>query len=349
MKINELELFLVAIRLDELKQTVRSLLVRLVTDSGIEGWGEASSNWRESELSGRQNALLAVLKGRSIFDIEELHTLDALSAAGLRCGVEMAFWDLAGKAVGQPLYNLFGGIYRRRIPVAVRLPGGLPERVGKIARELAAQGFHNHVIASSGRAENDLRILAAVRENVGDRVQLRLDGQAQYSPEIARDLCSELEYADLEFFLDPINTRELYPLASLSRQTPVPLGVWRTIHSPVDVLAAVRCRAGKYLVVDLNQIGGIAPARQCAAIIGAAQTRALLGGQPSLGPGTAAMLHLAAATAAVSDCQECALHQMRDTVLKDPLELVDGMLTVPQGPGLGVEIDRGKVEKYIAS
>jgi L-alanine-DL-glutamate epimerase-like enolase superfamily enzyme len=125
------------------------------------------------------------------------------------------------------------------------------------------------------------------------------------------------------------------------------LGVWRAIHSPADVLAAVRCGAGKYLVVDLNQIGGIAPARQCAAIIGAAQTRALLGGRPSLGLGTAAMLHLAAATAAFLDCQECALHQMRDTVLKDPLELVDGMITVPQGPGLGVEIDRGKVEKYV--
>ena len=347
MKINDLELFLVAVRLEELKQTVRSLLVRLVTDSGTEGWGEASSNWQASDLPGRQNALLAVLKGRSIFDIEELHTLDALSAANLRSAVEMAFWDLAGKAVGEPLYNLFGGIYRRRIPVAVRLPGGHPDRVGKIARELAAQGFHNQVIASSGRVENDLHVLAAVRENVGNGVQLRLDGQAQYSPEIARDLCAELEYADLEFFLDPLNTRELYPLASLGRQTPVPLGVWRAIRSPSDVLAAVRCGAGKYLVVDFEQIGGIAPARQCAAIAGAATTRALLGGRPSLGPGTAAMLHLAAATAAFSGCQECALHQLSDSVLKDPLELTDGMITVPQGPGLGIEIDRRKIEKYV--
>ncbi len=347
MKINDLELFLVAVRLEELKQTARSLLVRLVADAGIEGWGEASSNWQESELAGWQNALLAVLKGRSIFDIEELHTLDALSVAGLRCGVEMAFWDLAGKAVGQPLYNLLGGIYRRRIPVSVRLPGGHADRIGKIAKELAAQGFHNQLIVSSGRAEIDLRLLAAVRENAGNAVRLRLDGQARYNPEIARDLCAELEYADLEFFLDPLDTRELYPLASLGRQTPVPLGVWRAIHSPADVLAAVRCGAGKYIVVDLDQIGGIAPARQCAAIAGAAQTRALLGGRPSLGLRTAAMLHLAAATAAFSGCQESALHQLSYSVLKDPLELGDGMITVPQAPGLGVEIDRGKVEKYI--
>jgi L-Ala-D/L-Glu epimerase len=347
MKINDIELFLVAIRLEELKQTVRSLLVRLVTETGAEGWGEASTTWQESELLARQNSLIAVLKGRSVFDIEELHTLDVLSLPNLRCAVEMAFWDLLGKAVGQPLFNLFGGIYRRRIPVAVRLPGGQPDRIGKISRELGAQGFHNQIISSGGHASADVRMIAAIRENAGNGVQLRLDGQSKFSLETARDMCSELESADLEFFLDPINTHELYPSAALSRQTPVPLAVWRTIRSPSDMLAAVRCGAGKFLVVDPELIGGIMPARQCAAIAGAAHIHALLGGRPSLGPATAAMLHLAAATAAFSSCQECAHHQLHDTVLKAPLELTDGMISLPQGHGLGVEIDRKKVEKYL--
>jgi L-alanine-DL-glutamate epimerase-like enolase superfamily enzyme len=266
MKINDIELYLVAVRIEELKQTVRSLLVRLLADKGMEGWGEAPSNWHSSELPSRQSALAAVLRGRSIYDIEELLTLEALSAPALCSAVEMASWDVLGKMVRQPLYNLFGGIYRRRIPVAVRLPGGQPERVGKIARELAVQGFHNQVIAAGGRPDADLRVLAAVRENVGPGVQLRLDGRALYSAEAARDLCGELEYAELEFFLDPLNTRELYPLAALGRQTPVPLGVWRAIHSPADVLSAVRCGAGKFLVIDLAQVGGITHARQCAAI-----------------------------------------------------------------------------------
>ncbi len=347
MKINDLELYLVSIRPEGMQQCPRSLLVRLVTDSGIEGWGEASSRWQESELPGWQNMLLAVLKGRSVFDIEELHTLKTLSDAGLRCGVEMAFWDLAGKALRQPLYNLFGGIYRRRIPASVRLPDEQADRIGKIAKELAAQGFHNQIIASSGHAQIDLRLVAAVRQYAGNAVRLRLDGQARYNQDIARDLCAELEYADLEFFLDPLDTRDLYPLASLGRQTPVPLGVWRAIRSPADVLAAVRCGAGKHIVVDLEQIGGIAPARKCAAIADAAQTRALLGGRTSLFPRTAAMLHLAAAIPEFSGCQECALHQIPDSLLKDPLELTDGMITVPQAPGLGVEIDRAKVEKYV--
>jgi len=348
VKIRDLELFLLAFRLEELQQSVRSLLVRLVTDEGMEGWGESSINWRSAELPARRNTLLAVLEDRNIFDIEELHTLEGLSTSAVRCAVEMASWDLLGKKLRQPLFNLLGGIFRRRIPVTIRLPNGEPDMIGAIARELAAQGFHNQVISSSSNAEEDLRVLAAVRENVGDRVQLRLDGQAQYSLEAARYLCAEMEFVDLEFFLDPINTRELYPLASLGRQTIVPLGVWRAIRSPSDMLAAVRCGAGKYLVVDPEQIGGIAPTRQCAAIASAAHAHALLGGCPSLGPGTAAKLHLAAATAVFSGCNECAHLQTHDTVLAEPLELIDGMITVPQNPGLGVKIDRQKLEKYAA-
>jgi L-alanine-DL-glutamate epimerase-like enolase superfamily enzyme len=346
MKISDVELFLVAVPLEELKQTVRSLLVRLVTDGGMEGWGETASNWQAAELPARRDMLLAVVEGRNVFDIEELHSLEALSNASVRCAVEMAFWDLLGKAVRQPLYNLLGGSYRQRIPVTIRLPVGRPERIGAIARELAAQGFHNQVISSCGQAEEDLRVLAAVRENVGDRVQLRLDGRLQYNLETARDLCAALEYAELEFFLDPLNTRDLYALALLGRQTSMPLAVWRAINSPADMLAAVRCEAGKCMVVDLEQVGGITPARQCAAVANAAQSQVILGGRSSLGPATAAKLHLAAATAALSGCNECAHRHTRDSVLKEPLEPIDGMIAVPQAPGLGVEINRSKLEKY---
>ena len=96
MKINDLEFHLVEIGCTGLAQPVRSLLVRLTTDSGLEGWGEAGVAWRLGELSARRDALLPVLAGRSIFDIEELHTLEALAPPPLRAAVEMACWDLVG-------------------------------------------------------------------------------------------------------------------------------------------------------------------------------------------------------------------------------------------------------------
>ena len=121
MKINDLEFYLVQIDRSESEEPVRSVLVRLTTDSGLEGWGESALGWQAEELAGRRDALLSVLAGRSIFEIEELHSLEVLSDAGLRSALEMAFWDLVGRAAGQPLCNLFGGGYRRRIPLAVRL------------------------------------------------------------------------------------------------------------------------------------------------------------------------------------------------------------------------------------
>jgi L-alanine-DL-glutamate epimerase-like enolase superfamily enzyme len=181
---------------------------------------------------------------------------------------------------------------------------------------------------------------------VGERTELRLDGLAGYDLETARDLCAEIEHENLQFLLDPLDTRELYPIASLGRQTSVPLAVRRAIRSPADVLAVVRCGAAPYIVVDVEQLGGIAPVRACAAIASAAGIFALLGSRPLLGIGTAAMLHLAAATPAMSGCNECAYHQLQDDVLLEPMPIDSGMMSVPQGPGLGVDVDRAKLERY---
>jgi len=98
--------------------------------------------------------------------------------------------------------------------------------------------------------------------------------------------------------------------------------------------------------VDLQRVGGLAAARKCAAIAQAAGLGACLTTGPSLGVGMAAMLQLAAATPAFSHCSQCAYHLMRDDLLVDPLELGDGMLTVPTGPGLGAQLDRGKLEQF---
>ncbi len=349
MTISELEFYLVEIHCTESDDPVRSVLVRLTTDSGLEGWGEARCGWQAAELPGRRNALFPVLAGLSIFDIEELLMLQAVPDPALRSALEMACWDLIGRSAGEPLHHFLGGGYRQRIPLAVRLPGHHARRVAKVARELAEQGFHTQIVTAGGRMEEDLQRLSAVRQSVGDRAELRLDAAARYDPETARDLCAELEDVALQFVLDPIDTTKLHPVASLARQTNVPLAVWRSIRRPADVMATIRCGAVPFVLVDIGRVGGIVPARKCVAVAEAGGVSVLLGAEPSLGIATAAMLQLAAATPAFSGCNECAYHQLRDDVLTEPLEIVDGMMAVPQTPGLGVDVDRAKVERYQVS
>ncbi len=347
MRIHDIELFSVAIQNPELDKPTRSLLIRVASDEGIEGWGETWINWRPEELPSRRASLLAMLDDWEIFNIHELHDLDFFAAAPLRCGVEMAMWDVIGKKLGQPLYNLFGGGYRRRVPISIRLPHAAPHRVAKLAREHYAQGFHSQVITSVNSAEEDIQAIRAVREELGFRLEMRLDGRGSYDHAAARELCAELEEQDLQFFLDPIKTKELYPYASLARQTSVPLAVGGNLNGAGDVLAAIRCGAGKHVMINIEQVGGITPARQCAEVASAARVGAFLGGRTYLGPAIAAGLQLAASTPAFSLANECGSAQLVETALCEPLEIIDGMVTVPQGPGLGVEIDRAKVEKYM--
>ena len=346
MKINDLEFHLVEIGCTGMAEPVRSLLVRLTTDSGLKGWGESGLAWRPGELAARRDALLPVLAGRSVFDIEELHTLEALASAPLRTAVEMACLDLAGKAVGQPLCRLLGGEYRQRIPLAVRLTGRRPERLAQLARELAVQGFYCQVLAASGEAELDCKMLAAVRQCVGDRMELRLDGMAEYDMETARDLCR----------------RNRVRPAAMSDRPLADAGPWVAgVVGAADVGAAggasgdslPRRRPGRRPLRrgddggDRPRSGGGDFSRcACAIVAGAAGVSAILAQRPTLGVAAAALLHIAAATPILSGCNESAYHQLQDDVLAEPLLIESGMMTVPQAPGLGVEVDRAKIERY---
>jgi L-alanine-DL-glutamate epimerase-like enolase superfamily enzyme len=347
MRISDLEFHLVEVQRTGPLPPVRSLLVRLSSDEGADGWGEGWVSWRPSELRPRRELLLPVLSGRSIFDIEELHTVEALAHPSLRAAVEMACWDLVGKASGQPLCRLWGGQYRRRIPVAVRLNGRSPQRLAWLAREMNLHGFYAQVITTSGEAALDRQILVDVRQSVGDGVQLRIDAQASYTFDTARDLCREIECQQVQCLIDPLANRTLYPIASLARQTTVPLGIWRTVLSPGDLLVMARCDTPVHAVIDPEQLGGISPARACAAIGSAAGISLMLGSRPTLGIATAAMLHLAAATPGLSAANESAYHELSNDVITEPLEMFGGMMTVPEGPGLGVEVDRAKLDRFL--
>jgi L-alanine-DL-glutamate epimerase-like enolase superfamily enzyme len=345
MIINDLEFHLVEIDRTDGGVPVRSLLVRIDSDDGREGWGE--SPWTApAELMPRRHSILASLEGHSIFDVEELLSLDALQSTTLRSAVEMACWDLIGRTLKQPLCRLWGGEYRPAAPIAVRLPDAEPERLAEVAWALAEQGSLTYVVAASGRVEQDVEALRAVRSRVGANVSLRFDGQSLFDAETARDLCAQLEYDAPQFFLDPLDTLEPFPVATLGRQTIVPMAVGRGIRSAADAFAAVRCGAAPFVAIELGRVGGLTSARKCAAVAEAGGATALVGGGPSLGIATAAMLQVVASTPAISSCSECDYHQLRDDVLVRSLSLAEGLLAVPRGPGLGIEVDRAKVERY---
>lgn len=345
MKISDLEITLVEGSRAGDNAPLRSVLVCLATDSGREGWGEAPLAWRSSELADRQKALLPMLATRSIFDVAELLDIEALADPALACAIEIAVEDLIGQAASQPICHLMGGSYRQHVPMAVRLPAANNTETAQVARELAEHGFHTQVITADGDFHRDLQMVRTVWEVVGDRAEIHLDGGGQYSPSDAQSLCSQLEDQTPCLFIDPLASTDIEATASLARQTNIPLGLSAAIRTPRDVMAAIRSRAAQHLIIDLYRVGGLTAARKCSAVAEAGGLTVALAAENSLGIAAAAMLQIVAATPVLSSGNLSDYWNLKDDVLQRPLEILDGMLTVPQTPGLGVTVDREKVER----
>ena len=264
MKIHDLELFLVAVGQSDSASPAHCLLVRVTTASGLEGWGESAGLAAGRTCRAARGAAGRAGRPKRLRHRGIAHAGSPLAAAvavGGRDGrlgpagprvaaaaVQSAgrILSAAGARVG-PVGSRKGGgglqperstgRPRRGAPVVAK---GLPTSLPQIARELAEQGFHTQTVVTGGKPDEDLQNLRAIREMVGDRIELRFDGLGRFDAETARDLCAGLEYEGLQFFLDPLNTPELHAVAALGRQTSVPLAAWRAIRGPADVLTAVR-------------------------------------------------------------------------------------------------------------
>jgi muconate cycloisomerase len=229
------------------------------------------------------------------------------------------------------------------VPVAVRLPLAEGIATTSLVRELADQGLHFQVLVASGDATSDFAAYAAIRGAAGERTQLAIDAGCLYQPSEARQLCARLEETGIACLVDPLVAQTHESLATLSRQTSIALGSAATIRSPSDVLDVARHQAAQQVTLSLDQLGGISPAQKCAAITAAAGIPTAIRATAA-GIGTAAMLHLAAALPIVSAANETTYLATAVDWLREPLVTVDGVMNVPRGPGLGVEVDRERLE-----
>ena len=191
MKIADLDFYLLDPAGGSADSPDRTLLVRVATADGREGWGESHTVWRASELAPRRESLLPILAGRAVADVEELLEMEALAPPALRAAIEMACWDLIGRLARQPLCRMWGGEYRPRVPLAMRLPEAPVKRAAQLSREFDERGFHTQVVVLAGNLDEDLTVVNAVREATPGRVKLRIDAGGRFSVDDARELCRQ--------------------------------------------------------------------------------------------------------------------------------------------------------------
>ncbi|MBM3279141.1 MAG: mandelate racemase/muconate lactonizing enzyme family protein [Candidatus Handelsmanbacteria bacterium] len=329
-------------------------VIEIHTDEGLVGLGEASSIW---DRKGRGeadeiNGLLAgALIGQDPFRINELSALmNRLlhRAFPAKAGVEMALYDLVGKALDTPVYNLLGGPVRDRVLLSHSLSMGSPEQVLEQALRLAAKGYQTLKLKVGRNQLADLRAMEALRTHLGADFTLRVDANMGWpsAKEAVRHI-RELEPFGLELVEQPLHSADLEGLRFVREQVGVPIMLDESVWTPADALACVRAGAADVFNVYVAEAGGLGPASQIFALAESARLGCIIGSMPELGVGTAAQAHLAFAMRNLgyaSDVNGVVYHQ--GDVVRERLRIEEGYLYPPAGPGLGVSLDPEQLAKY---
>lgn len=336
-----------------INQVSENAVVEIHTNEGITGSGEACSIW-DRQGSGESDyindLLAAALIGKDPFRINEITALmnQLLHRAfPAKSGIEMALYDIVGKALNTPVYNLLGGLVRERLLLSHSLSMGEPAEIAARAVQLAEQGYKT-LKAKIGRdPKADIATVEAVRTALPD-ITLRADANMGWpnAKEAIRHI-KELEPFNLELVEQPLHFTDLEGLCLVRQSVDTPIMADESVWTPEDAMTCVRAGAVDVFNIYVAEAGGLGPAARIFSIAETAHLPCIIGSMPELGIGTAAQAHLAFAMRNIgyaSDVNGCLYHS--DDIVVESLHFEDGYIYPPSGPGLGVTLDRDKIEKY---
>ncbi len=297
------------------------IFVKVQTDEGLYGWGEATLEWKTAGVAGSIEDVSRFIIGEDPFRIEHLYQIMARQyfwRAGIEgmsaiSGIEQALWDLKGKALGVPVYELLGGRVRDRVRVYNHLGGGqmnemyessTPAEFAERALKVKAMGYTAIKFMAVPRTEpvEGVRsvvlaaaLVGAVREAVGPEMDLMVDLHARTWPGMAIQYCHALEPYGLLFFEEPCPTEDLEATAQVTRQSRIPIATGERLVGRSQFREVFERRACHVIQPDLSHCGGLWEARKIAAMA-ETHSMAVAPHNPNGPISTAAAVHFALAT-----------------------------------------------------
>lgn len=333
--------------------TSRYPIVRLETDAGIEGAGEATvmPRWSgETALGARyliDHYLAPAVLGREVEDIEGL--LQALDGAAwanpfAKAAVEMAAWDALGKARGKPVYELLGGPARAlHLPIRFSLAARSPEDTAERARERVAAGHRTIKVKVGLNPAADAARLRAVRAAIGPEIQLTCDANGGWSQEQAIGVLREVEDLELLLAEQPTPREDLEAMAAVRAAVKVPIMADESVFTLYEARRALQLEAADIISIYPGKNYGLLRCKQIAELAAERGVACAIGSNLELDLATAAMCHLSVAVPNVAaetypgDILGPLYYDER--IAKNPVRVEDGYAHCPSGPGLGVEVD----------
>jgi muconate cycloisomerase len=260
----------------------------------------------------------------------------------------LALYDLVGKALGVPVYTLLGGCRRQKVLASIEVPRGTPEQMADHSHEYYARGIRGIKAKVGSDPVQDAECIKAIRERLGDGISLRADANRGYTVKEAMIFCELVErYAvGLELLEQPVDVHDLDGMREIRGQTSLPIEADESAYSLSMVHQILKHDAADIINTKCAKAGGIRGVVEWAAAAKAAHRQIVIGTEWGAGLKVAAKLHLGAAVANASPIVEFTEIMIHELLLREPLELVDGYLSVPSAPGLGLELDDDKVEAF---
>jgi L-alanine-DL-glutamate epimerase-like enolase superfamily enzyme len=324
-------------------------IVRLETDEGLTGWGEYNLNFLPGvDLGQMQKNASEWMTGRDPLNISVFHQTCPLETR-LKSGLELAMWDIAGKAAGVPVAVLLGGVIREEVELAACMGIQTYARAGEIASMYVEQGYTTLKTKAGSDADEDFEMARGVYDAVGDRLKLRLDPNRNYSPQQAADLARRLEPFSLQYFEQPIPAEPLADAHWLRQQTTTPIALNESVVDPASVMEILKADAASHLLPDTHIAGGILPCVKIGHLCEAAGIPCIMHCGHDLGMKTAAMVHVAASGPSYTLANDSTYYGLVDDITVEPLPIVNGRIRVPDKPGLGVAGDLQKLKHYSKS
>jgi muconate cycloisomerase len=352
-------------------------IVRLDTDEDVSGWGEAPAiatwggahmrQYGETPHTVRhivQDYLLPAIEGCDPLDMGVIHARMDKVVKGhpyAKAALDIACHDVAGRALGVPVWQLLGGKRRDGIEVAHSL-GILPvERCVEEAEQAVAEGARTIKCKTGLDPERDVRLVAELRARLGDEVKIRVDGNEGYATvdEAIRVTRAQEEH-DILLCEQPVAGARA--LAQVAARIDAPVMADESAWTALDILELHQLDAARCFSCYVTKPGGLWRARQQAELAAALGMYCDIGGSIEMGIGNAANLHLGVSLEGAILPSVCPVTKLAgvdgpevagvyylDDVIADPLRFVDGRVLVPEGPGLGVEVDEEKLLRYAES
>ena len=267
-----------------------------------------------------------------------------------KAAVEMALWDIAGKAVGVPVYQLFGGKVRETVPMKMVVGAFDVDRAVALAERFLEWGVRCLKVKVGLDPVEDLARVRAVRETAGPGIKIGVDANGGWTIATARRTLKAMETDDILFAEQPVPPNDPTALAQVREATEIPIMADESVFTLGDAWSVVTHRGADVLSLYPGKNGSLVASEAIAHVAEAAGLVCHMGSNLELGIGTAAMLHLAVAVPAIdsetypSDILGPLYHEA--DMIREPLALGPEVARVPEGPGLGVELDEDQLDRW---